>query len=203
LIVLSLGAMPLAAAAQRSRTDQSGPFIYAGAVAGSLTAESGPGEANDTGYGWNAGAGIGVRPWLAVVGEYVIFRASDAGSRHYDVEQGAAGVRLRFGGTETTGVFLLEGGGAHRRTSFRTATVFARNPPPGAGESVRAEGWAGWFGPGVQWYAFDERVAVEGAVAWAWGNFSHARVDGERVALDDPVGITTLRFRLGVAATLF
>lgn len=204
LAALLAFAVPAAAQGGRtSRTDLSGPFLYAGGVAGSVTAESGPIDANDTGYGWSAGAGLGLRPWLAVVADYVIFRATDAGSRSYNVEQSAAGVRLRFGGTETSGVFLLEGGGAHRRTSFRSSTVFTAAPPEGVGEAVPVDGWAGWFGPGVQWYAFDERVAVEGAVAWAWGLFTHARVDGERIPLDDPVGITTLRFRIGVTATLF
>jgi hypothetical protein len=177
--------------------------VYGGVVAGSVTAESGPTDANDAGYGWNAGVGISVKPWLAVVGEYVIFRASGAESGAYNVEQVGAGLRLRLGGTETNGVFLLEAGGAHRRTSIPTNTVFAENPPAGAGASVRAEGWAGWFGPGVQWYPFDDRVAFEGAVAWAWGTFSHARINGERITLDESVGITTLRFRVGVAATLF
>jgi hypothetical protein len=195
--------LPVGAAAQRPRADLTGPFLYGGFAAGSVTAESGPIDANDTGYGWNAGAGFGVKPWFALVGDYVIFRATDAGARQYDVEQSAAGVRLRFGGTETSSVFLLEGGGAHRRTEFRTATVFSASPPPGAGDAVRVEGWAGWFGPAVQWYAFDSRVALEGAVAWAWGTFSHAKVNGASIALDDPVGITTLRFRIGVAATLF
>ena len=195
--------VPCGAASQRPRADLTGPFLYGGFVAGSVTAESGPIDANDTGYGWNAGGGFGIRTWLALVGDYAIFRASDAGARQYDVEQSAAGVRLRFGGTATSSVFLLEGGGAHRRTEFRTTTVFSRSPPPGAGDAVRVDGWAGWFGPGLQWYAFDDRVALEGAVAWAWGTFSHAKVNGTSVALDDPVGITTLRFRIGVVATLF
>lgn len=199
----ALVAVPVAVGAQRPRTDQSGPFVFGGAVAGSVTAESGPTEANDTGYGWSAGAGVSVKPWLAVVGDYVIFRASGAASGAYNVEQSAAGLRVRLGGTETNGVFMLEAGGAHRRTSIPTSSVFAQDPPAGAGPSVRVEGWAGWFGPGVQWYPFDDRVALEGAVAWAWGTFSHARVNGERIELAESVGLTTLRLRVGVAATLF
>lgn len=208
LISTALGATvlfaPVVCDAQRqTRVDLSGPFLFAGGVAGSVTAESGPTDADDTGYGWNAGAGLGITQWLAVVGEYAIYRAADAESRRYNVEQSGAGLRLRLGGVETNGVFLLEAGGAHRRTSLPTSTAFGGGAPPGAGELVRVDGWAGWFGPGVQWYPFDDSVALEGAVAWAWGRFSHASINGERIALDEPVGITTLRLRIGLAATLF
>jgi hypothetical protein len=201
-IALALIAIPVPAVAQSSRADLSGPFVVAGASVGSLTTESGPTGTDDSGYGWGAGAGYGLRNLVAVVGEYLILRVGDASAGEYDLEQSALGVRLRFGGGSSSGVFMLEGGGAWRRASFPTATAFATNPPAGAGALVPVEGLAGWFGPGLQWY-WERRLAVEVTVAWAWGNFSHARVSGERIQLTDPIGITTLRLRAGVAATLF
>jgi hypothetical protein len=100
-------------------------------------------------------------------------------------------------------VFYIEGGGAVRKATLSTAEVYGATPPPNAGNRVELDGWAGWFGPGAQFYFFGRRLPVELSVAWAWGKLNHAHIQGTTSTLQDPIGITTLRLRAGVAALIF
>lgn len=192
------------ASAQSTRVDLTGPFVQFGGVAGSVTGESGPVGDSHAGYGWGAGAGLGISAHFAVVAGYAIYRVRDQTSRPYNLEQSEFGWRTRVGGTSAPVVFFLEGGGAIRQADLRTSELFGTLPPAGADSVTRVTGWAGWFGPGVQWYAGgSRRIALDVAVAWGWGDWSKARVQGRSLKLPDPIGFTTLRLRAGLAVVLF
>jgi hypothetical protein len=194
---------PSAARAQEPRADLTGPFVHLGGVAGSVTRDSGPVDENHSGYGWGAGAGINLTSWFSVVADYTIFRVTDATSQKYNLSQSAVGLRLRVGGDQTPVVFYVEGGAGVRSATLSTGGVFGNAPPANAGTAVQLDGWSGWFGPGVQFYVFGPRVPLEVSVVWAWGTLNHAHIDGATTTLADPIGITTLRMRIGFAAMLF
>lgn len=174
-----------------------------GGVVGSVSgASAAPGDSH-TGGGWGAGAGITLGRWTALVGNYAIFNFRDEGAPSSGtMEQAEVGLRLRVGGKSTPAVFYVEGGGAMRRAALTTARLFPDNPPAEAGATVDTDGWAGWFGPGVQYY-FGRRLAAELNVTWAWGAMDKAHINGTSLDAGAPINLTTLRLRAGFAATLF
>ena len=196
-------ALPCNAAAQSTRVDLTGLFLHVGGVAGSVSGRSGEAGDTHTGNGWGFGGGLNVGRSQALVANYVTFDFRDSGApATVPMTQTEAGARVRIGGVSTPIVFYMEGGGAKRRTSLTSARVFGSDPPSGAHELVDVEGWAGWFGPGLQVY-FGRRVAAEISVAWAWGRMDRAHIQGSTVTVTSPVNVTTLRLRFGLAWTLF
>lgn len=206
VIVAALAALSVPRAtlgAQTSRTDLGGPFVHFGGLVGSINGETAPPGESRSGFGWGVGAGMHLTRRSSVVGSYTIFNFRELGApSRVPMEQAELGVRLRVGGVESPAVFYVEGGGAWRHTSLTAARVFAADVPPNAGETVPVDGWAGWFGPGFQVY-FGRRLAGEISVAWAWGELGTARVQGSALDLASPLAMTTLRMRVGMAATLF
>lgn len=191
------------AAAQSTRVDLTGPFVHVGGVVGSVSGQSGVAGDTHTGNGWSIGGGLNLGRSQALVGNYVTFKFRDAGAPvAVPMEQTEVGARARVGGVHARAIFYVEGGGAKRRTSLTAARVFGGDPPSGAGELVDVDGWAGWFGPGLQWY-FRRRMAGEVNVAWAWGKMDRAHVQGTTMTLSKPVTLTTLRLRCGLAVTVF
>ena len=203
LLITASWALPARAAAQAARVDLGVVFLHAGVVAGSVSGASGAAGDAHTGSGWSVGGGLSVGRSQAFVANYTTFGFRDAGApASATMNQTEAGARVRIGGVHTPIVFYVEGGGAKRSTSLTSARVFGNSPPSDAGQMVDVDGWAGWFGPGLQVY-FHRRVAGEINVAWAWGRMDRAHIQGNTVTLDSPVNVTTLRLRCGLAATLF
>ena len=192
---------PLAAAAQAPRAVLTGPFVQMGLVAGSVTKDSDPIDKNHTGTGWGAGAGLDLSRWFTVLAEYSIYRVENDAPHRYNLEQSAIGIRLRVGGEQTPVVFYVEGGGAIRRATLSPVEVYGNDPP--SSNDVDVDGWSGWFGPGAQFYVFGPRVPLDLSVAWAWGRLRRGHVEGTTFTLANPIGITTLRLRVGIAAALF
>lgn len=203
LIALAAVTVPLAARAQQPRADLTGPFVHFGGVAGSVTHDAGPVDDTHTGTGWGAGAGINLTRRFTVLANYSIFSVRDRESSKYNLEQSEVGVRLRVGGDRTPVVFYIEAGGAVRKATLSASEVYGDAPAADAGDKVELDGWAGWFGPGAQFYVFGPRVPIEIGVAWAWGRLNHAHIQGTTSTLQDPIGITTLRLRAGIAAAIF
>jgi hypothetical protein len=203
LAVIAVFVLPVGTAAQSSRVDLTGPFIHLGGVVGSVTGTTAaPGDSH-TGGGWSAGGGITLGRWTALVGNYAIFNFRDDGApTSGTMEQAEVGLRVRVGGKSTPAIFYVEGGGALRRAALTTTRLFPDEAPPDAGATVDTDGWAGWFGPGVQFY-FSRRLAAEVSVAWAWGSMDTAHINGTTLAAGRPIDLTTLRLRAGFAATLF
>lgn len=203
--VAAFFALPLALAAQApsTRVDLTGPFVHAGGVVGSVSGELAAAGESNGGGGWSVGGGMNLSSWSAVVANYTIFNFRDTGSpERASMEQTEVGLRLRVGGRRTNAVFYVEGGGAMQRTSLSTPRVFPDEVPEDAGDVVDVDGWAGWFGPGLQIF-YGRRLAGEVAIAWEWGDINHARIQGRRISINPPIELTTLRLRLGVTATLF
>jgi hypothetical protein len=203
LVALAAVAAPLRVRAQEPRADLTGPFVHFGGIAGSVTRDSGPIDDTHTGTGWGAGAGINLSSWFTVLGNYSIYGVRDQASNKYNLEQSEVGIRMRVGGDRTPVVFYIEGGGAVRRATLSAAEVYGDTPPSEAGDKVELDGWAGWLGPGAQFYVFGPRIPIEVSVAWAWGKLNHAHIQGTTTTLQDPIGITTLRLRAGIAAAIF
>jgi hypothetical protein len=201
-IALILIAPPLGAQSA-PKADLTGPFLHAGAVIGSVSGELAASGESNGGGGWAVGGGMNLSSWSAVVGNYTVYHFQDTGAPERSViEQTEVGLRLRIGGTRTSAVFYVEGGGAMQRTSLSTARVFPADAPDDAGDMVDVDGWAGWFGPGFQVF-HGRRVAGELSIAWEWGDLNRARIQGRQISLNPPIELTTLRLRLGVTATLF
>jgi hypothetical protein len=193
----------LAAQGASTKVDLTGPFLHAGALIGSVSGELAANGESNGGAGWGVGGGLSLSSWSAVVANYTIFNFRDAGAAERSaMEQTEVGLRLRIGGVRTSAVFYVEGGGAMQRTQLKTARVFPTDPPADAGDVVDVDGWAGWFGPGLQIFR-GRRLAGEIAVAWEWGDISRVRVQGRRTSLNPPIDLTTLRLRAGVTAVLF
>jgi hypothetical protein len=203
LAALTLLAAPVAARAQEPRANLTGAFLHFGGVAGSVTRDAGAVDDNRSGFGWGAGAGLNLTRWFSVVGDYTIFRVGDETGQKYNLEQSGVGVRLRVGGDRTPVVFYVEGGAAVRKATLSSSEVYGDTPPANAGPAVKLDGWSGWFGPGAQFYFFGPRVPLEASVVWAWGSLNRAHIDGTTSTLSDPIGVTTLRMRVGFAAMLF
>jgi len=202
VVALVLIAPGLAAQSQQSKADLTGPFVHAGAVIGSVSGELTNGQSNGGG-GWSVGGGMNLSTWSAVVANYTIFNFRDSGApERSSMEQTEVGLRLRIGGVRAAAVFYVEGGGAMQRTSLSAARVFPTGVPADAGNVVDVDGWAGWFGPGLQVF-HGRRLAGEVSVAWEWGDISRVRIQGRRISLNPPINLTTLRLRLGFAVTLF
>jgi hypothetical protein len=202
-LAFGLLAPAIAAQSPQLRVDLTGPFVHAGAVAGSVSGELAANGESHGGGGWSVGGGMNLSSWSAVVANYSIFNFRDTGAaERTSMEQTEVGLRLRIGGRRTSAVFYVEGGGAMQRASLSTARVFPGDVPADAGDVVDVDGWAGWFGPGLQVFR-GPRLAGEVAVAWEWGDISRARIQGRRYSLNPPIDLTTLRLRLGVTATLF
>jgi hypothetical protein len=203
VITALAAASPTTVIAQTTRVDLTGPFLHFGGLVGSINGETAPASESRAGFGWGVGAGMHLNRRSSVVGSYTIFNFREIGApSQVPMEQAEVGVRVRLGGVETPAVFYLEGGGAWRHTSLTSARAFAAQAPDGAGETVPVDGWAGWFGPGFQVY-FGRRLSGEVSVAWAWGEMATARINGTTHTLDAPLAMTTLRMRVGMAATLF
>ena len=191
-----------AQSAPPSRVDLSGPFLQIGGLVGSSSGETGPVDQSDNGFGWSIGGGIGLHRYVAAVGNYAMLQVKPPSARSYDVEQSELGVRLRFGGVSSPTLFYVEGGGALRRARRPSEDVFGDNIPTGADSTVEVSGLAGWFGPGVQVF-LNHRLGAEVTAAWAWGDLTKARVQGEDLDLERPIGIVTLRLRAAVVVALF
>jgi hypothetical protein len=201
-VALALMAPPVAAQSP-SKVDLTGPFIHVGLAIGSVSGELAANGESNGGGGWSVGGGMNLSSWSAVVANYTVFNFRDSGApERTSMEQTEVGLRLRIGGVRTSAVFYIEGGGAMQRTSLSTARVFPTDPPDDAGDVVDVDGWAGWFGPGLQVFR-GRRMAGEVSVAWEWGDLNRARIQGRRISLNPPIELTTLRLRLGVTATLF
>jgi len=198
-----LATATVTATAHAQRVDTSGPFVSLGGVLGSVTRSAAAPGASHTGYGWSAAAGVSVSKWTSVVANYAIYNFQDDGAPETGaMEQAEFGLRFHVGGGTTPAVFYVEGGGAHRRADMTTGQLFPTSPPADAGATVDTQGWAGWFGPGVQLY-FGRRLAGEINVAWAWGTMDRVHLGGTTVDAESGVGLTTLRLRAGISATLF
>jgi hypothetical protein len=203
VVALALIAPALAAQSQQSKADLTGPFVHAGLIIGSVSGELTANSESNGGGGWSVGGGMNLSSWSAVVANYSVFNFRDSGApERSSMEQTEVGLRLRIGGVRTAAVFYVEGGGAMQRTSLSTARVFPNEVPEDAGDVVDVDGWAGWFGPGLQVFR-GRRLAGEVSVAWEWGDISRVRIQGRRISLNPPINLTTLRLRLGVATTLF
>jgi hypothetical protein len=203
LIAIAVAPSIAAAQAAPTRVDLTGPFVHAGPIVGSVSGELASNGESNGGGGWSVGGGMNLSSWSAVVANYSIFHFRDTGSpERGPMEQTEVGLRLRVGGRRTNAVFYVEGGGAMQRTSLSTARVFPNEVPEDAGTVVDVDGWAGWFGPGLQIF-HGRRLAGEVAIAWEWGDINRARIQGRRISLNPPIDLTTLRLRLGVTATLF
>jgi hypothetical protein len=188
---------------QQTRVDLTGPFVHAGGAVGSVSGDVASAGESNGGGGWSVGGGMNLSSWSAVVANYTVYNFRDSGTSSTSaMEQTEVGLRLRIGGKSSPAVFYVEGGGAMQRTALNTSRIFPTEPPADAGETVDVDGWAGWFGPGLQIYR-GRRLAGEVSVAWEWGDIGRARVQGNRISLNPGIEVTTLRLRVGIAATLF
>jgi hypothetical protein len=190
------------AVGQAPRVDLSGPFLQVGGLVGSSSGESGPVDQSDNGFGWSVGGGVGLNRHIAAVGNYATLQVKPPTARSYDVEQSEVGLRLRFGGVNTPALFYVEGGGALRRARRPSVDVFGDDIPAGVDSIVEVSGLAGWFGPGVQLF-MNRRVGAEVTAAWAWGDLTKARIPGDDLELEKPIGVITLRLRAAVVVALF
>lgn len=200
---VTLGSVSVAAQRTATKVDLTGPFVHAGLVVGTVSGELASSGESNGGGGWSVGGGMNLSSWSAVIANYSVFNFRDDGTPASNpMEQTEVGLRLRVGGKHAPAVFYVEGGGAFQRTTLATARVFPVDRPDGLGDAVDVDGWAGWFGPGLQVFR-GRRLGGELSVAWEWGNINRARVQGRRISLDPPIDLTTLRLRLGMTATLF